>query len=120
MISLEKIILIFKENAIIHTDCAFSGDNKKGNRAFDKISRIYHKLLDNPELIKDFIDRVMLDPDYRVAFWSSTFCLAFNYREKEAIALFESYLDRKDVDILSFNAEYTLIEYRKNGRLWFK
>lgn len=116
---IEQIYLIFRENAFIHSETQMSGDYKTGNKAHTKIKKIYVALTQNNDLKNKFFELALKETDYKICLWVASFCLALDVDTPGAKARLAELAERKDIGILSLNAEYTIKEFDKKGFLKF-
>jgi len=119
MIDIDKIVEQFKEAAKLHRDSLLEGDYKTANKSTSVMRKIYYLLTNEPEAQSKIYNTLLGDADPSVATWAAAHCLGFGEHQKTALTVLEEISNRKDIGILSLNAEMTIKVWKKQGYLKF-
>lgn len=113
---------LYVEYAILHCISTISGNYRKTNKAYDKLTKILKTVEKSysDEERKNFFNELLDDDNEYVKIWSAAHCLYLKIFEKKSIVILKKIANSNAIEgIIRFDAEMTLKEYKKNGGLKF-
>ncbi|MEO5673102.1 MAG: hypothetical protein ABIQ74_00510 [Chitinophagales bacterium] len=111
--AIKKLEQEFVDNAIIHGQCTLNGDYKKGNKAYDKISKVKKKLYSyGEECYVNSLLRILVHDDAAVKQFASGNLLPFEPEIAREVLKELSKLP----NLIGFSSEMALREWDK-GKL---
>jgi len=111
--TVEELVSEYAEYASQHGIATESGDYKKGNKAHDKLIKIYRQIKEQGYLAHPMFKEMLYSSDPSVRSWSASHLLAISPEEAEAVL---TDVGKTPYSLVAFSATITLEEW-KNGRL---
>ena len=119
MKNIKAILEQYKKAATIYGIATQKGDHKTVNKQATILKLIYEKLKNNPDIQRVVLNELIQDKNLTIRSWAAAHCLGLKIKTEQAEQILENISKRKDVGIISFDAETTLSLYKKQGYLNF-
>ena len=114
--SIEEIISIYNEFAVVKRNVFDGDDYRKLNRYEKKLVKIFKTFEEDEEYGHSCIDALFKSDNIIIRNKMSTYCLALNYRVDEAEEMLRSIRDCKDAGMSSLEAKWSLETWKKDGK----
>lgn len=95
------------------------GDSSKDRKLYVKLVKIYAEYIKDSENKGEILDPLMASEEPAVALTGAAYALSLGYRIGEAEDIILQISKKKDLGIVSFNAEMTLKVWKEQGFLKF-
>ncbi|MFD2216451.1 hypothetical protein [Metabacillus endolithicus] len=99
---------LFIENAVIHGESTINGDSKRGNKASDKLYKIFIVMKEDRELAEEMLDILLCHTEPNVIIWACGIALDIEYKSIKVENMLKKLAHNNELGILSFNAEMIL------------
>jgi len=108
--SIEELAAEYAGYAIEHGQATEVGDYKKGNKAHDKLIKIYLQIKEQGNLVHPLFKEMLYSSDPGIKAWAATHCLK-NFPEEAEAALVD--VGKTPRSLVAFSAEMVLKEWKK-------
>ncbi|MDR2580611.1 MAG: DUF2019 domain-containing protein [Fibromonadaceae bacterium] len=108
--TIEELVSEYIEYASQHGKATEQGDYKKGNKAHDKLIKIYQQIKKQGDLTHPMFKEMLSSSDLGVRSWAASHSLAVSPKEAEAILID---IGKIPNSLVAFSATMTLEEWKK-------
>ena len=114
----ESIVEIFIEESVLHGECTVSGNYKQGNKAADRLFRIWREIKDSKFDGEKLVDELIESSNLPTRQWISAIALDMHYRVDEALEILSDIAKTNEYPTVRFSAQMTMKTWKKQGWLY--
>lgn len=116
---MEALLEEYTLAALMHGQATLEGDHKTANRQYGKLARFYRQLGKDRAFAELFLSKLFHHTNASVRIWAAAHALGLNIRTETATGILQEISEDRNIGIVRLDAEMTLKEWKKNGRLKF-
>ena len=113
MLDKEEIINKYIKYGKIRYESMLEGNYRRGNRAFDKMEKLFHEVAKDKVLAKDVFDELLENENVSLRTSIAAECLILKVNEKRAEEVLKEIANSEKYGIFSLNARMTLKVWRE-------
>ncbi len=115
----DRLFRDFVSAAQLHGEATLNGDDKLANKQAARLAKIYRHLQGDRQFALSFLQALFQHPSASVRVWASAHALGLGIQTNEASSILEQVSGDSRLGILRLDAQMTLKEWRKKGKLEF-
>lgn len=119
MKSTNTLLEAYISAAVTHGEATLEGDHKTANKQYATLTKFYRKLEKDRPFAETFLEKLFHHTDASVRTWAAAHALGLNLRTEEALEILQAIAEDHSLGVARLDAEMTLKEWMKKGRLKF-